>query len=280
MAKIQTIRVEDVDVRYKFIEGEEYVSLTDIAKQQSDEPRRVIDTWMRAWSTLEYLELWETFYNPNFNRHNFQAVSHSVKKNAFWMSPSKWINDMNAIGMISKAGRYDSGTFAHKDIAFKFASWISVKFEFYMIKEFQRLKADEQKHLEWSAKRELSKVNFHLHTGAIKEYLIVPELTERQRKFVYTDETDMLNVVLFGMTAKEWREQNPDKGHAKENMRDSASAEQNLVLANMESYNAIMIKDGLPQSERITRLSETARQQLNTLQQVSNRVLLPKVSKS
>ena len=273
MAKVQTINVQGVDVRYKRMDGKEYISLTDMAKKVSDEPRKIIENWLRSWSTLEYLALWETFYNPDFNRLQFQAVSDEVKKRTFLMSPQRWIEQMNAIGLISKAGRYDSGTFAHKDIAFKFASWLSVEFEFYIILEFQRLKEQEQKQLEWSAKRELAKINFHIHTDAIKENLIVPTLTASQKSFTYADETDMLNVVLFGKTAKQWREKNPKHDG---NMRDYATVQQLLVLSNMESYNAIMINDKLPQDERMERLSQMAKQQLQVLAQVENRLYLPK----
>jgi len=274
MSKI--INVQGVDVRYKQVEGEDYISLTDMAKRTSNEPAKIIETWMRSWATLEYLALWENFYNPDFNLLHFQEVSDEVKKRTFLMSPQRWIEQMNAIGMISKAGRHDSGTFAHKDIAFKFASWLSVEFEFYIIKEFQRLKEQEQKHLAWSAKRELAKVNYHLQTKAVAEHIIVPTLTELQKKYAYTDEADLLNVVLFGKTAKQWRDQNPDKDHAKENIRDFATIHQLLVLANMESYNSIMIGDKIPQDIRMTRLNEMARKQLKVLVDIDNKLLLPK----
>ena len=265
--------VQGIDVRYKQIGGEDYISLTDMAKKISDEPRKIIENWMRNWSTLEYLGLWETFYNPDFNRLQFEAVSNEVKRNSFLMSPQKWIENMSAIGMISKAGRYDSGTFAHKDIAFKFASWLSVEFEFYIIKEFQRLKESEQKTLAWNAKRELARINYHIHTDAIKENLIVPALTDKQKSFVYADEADLLNVALFGKTAKEWREQNPNE---KGNIRDYATIHQLLVLANMESFNAVLISKKTPQSERLVELNNMARQQLKVLLEIDNRLLLPK----
>jgi len=265
--------VQGIDVRYKQIGGEDYISLTDMAKTKSDEPRRIIENWMRNWSTLEYLNIWETFYNPNFNRPQFEAVSNEVKKNTFFMSPQKWIDNTNAIGIISKAGRYGSGTFAHKDIAFKFASWLSVEFEFYIIKEFQRLKEQEQKQLEWSAKRELAKINYHIHTDAIKGNLIVPILTDRQKSFVYADEADLLNVALFGQTAAEWRLDNPDE---KGNIRDYATIHQLLVLANMESYNATLINKKVPQNERLIELNKMAKQQLKVLLEVDNKLLLPK----
>jgi len=212
----------------------------------------------------------------DFNRHNFEAVSNEVKNRAFWMSPQKWIEQMNAIGIISKAGRYDSGTFAHKDIAFKFASWLSVEFEFYIIKEFQRLKEAEQAKLQWSAKRELARVNFHLQTSAIAEHIIVPTLTEKQKLHAYTDEADLLNVVLFGKTAKEWRDQNPDKDHAKENMRDFANYNQLFALSTLEALNSVLIKEKMPQAKRMTELSNVAKQQLQNLAKIDSRLLLPK----
>ena len=266
----RVINVQGVDVRYKNVNGNDFISLTDMAKKASDEPRKIIENWLRSWSTLEYLALWETFYNPDFNRLHFQAVSNEVKKRTFLMSPQRWIDEMNAIGIISKAGRYDSGTFAHKDIAFKFASWLSVEFEFYIIKEFQRLKQQEQEKLEWSAKRELAKVHYHIQTASIKENLVVPSLTEKQKSYVYASEADLLNVVLFGKTAKQWRDENPDKDG---NMRDYTDIHRLLVLSYLESYNAIMIADKLPQAERMERLNQSAKQQINLLNKVENRLL-------
>ncbi|MDR1917555.1 MAG: KilA-N domain-containing protein, partial [Christensenellaceae bacterium] len=196
-------------------------------------------------------------------------------ENVFLLSPQKWIKMTNAVGIISKSGN-GGGTYAHKDIAFKFASWLSVEFELYMIMEFERLKADEQKHLEWSAKRELAKINYHIHTDAIKENLIVPTLTASQKKFKYASEADLLNVALFGKTAGEWREQNLNK---EGNIRDYASIQQLIVLSNMENYNAIMINDKLCQEMRLERLNETARQQLKILYKVENKLYLPNYTK-
>jgi len=251
-----------IEVRYNRINQDDYISLTDIAKFKTDAPDRVIATWMRAYNTICYLGTWENLYNPDFKPHIYEGFKIESSENAFWLSPQKWVTNTNAIGIVSKSGRYGGGTFAHKDIAFKFASWISVEFELYIIKEFQRLKLDEQKALEWSAKREFAKINYRLHTDAIKENLIVPLLSQSQISYVYASEADMLNVALFGRTASEWRVNNADK---KGNMRDYASVEQLLVLANLESYNAILIEQNVPQQERIVLLNKTARKQLDVL---------------
>ncbi|MDR2866418.1 MAG: KilA-N domain-containing protein [Methanomassiliicoccaceae archaeon] len=256
------ITVQGTDVRYKRINESDHISLTDIARyKNTNYPSDVIQNWLRSRSTVEFLGLWERLYNPNFNYLEFEVVYREAGSNTFVLTPKRWIESVNSIGMTTKMGR-TAETFAHKDIAFKFASWISVEFELYMIKEFQRLKAEEQKSLEWTAKRELAKVNHRIHTDAIKEHLIVPELTERQISFVYANEADLLNVALFGRTAGEWRSEGPDK---KGNMRDHAHVEQLLVLANLESYNAILIEQAHPQSERIVLLNRTARKQLGTL---------------
>jgi hypothetical protein len=242
---------------------EDYICLTDIARYKNpDEPFIVICNWTRLHGTIEYLGLWEKLNNENFIHIEFDKLLSETGANGFTLSPSKWIEKTGAIGMCVKTGRFHGGTYAHKDIAFKFAGWISAEFELYLIKEFQRLKKIEQKALEWTAKRELAKVNYHIHTDAIKEHLIVPELTQKQISFVYANEADLLNVALFGKTAAEWRKENlKEKG----NLRDRASVEQLLVLANMESYNAILIEQERPQSERIVLLNKTARKQLETL---------------
>jgi len=241
---------------------DDYISLTDIARHKNpDEPFIVINNWMRLYSTIEYLGLWEKLNNEDFNPIEFDRLLVIAGQNAFSLSPSKWVGTTGAIGIYVRPHR-SGGTYAHKDIAFKFAAWISAEFELYLIKEFQRLKKNEQKALEWTAKRELAKVNYRIHTDAIKEHLIVPELTPKQISFVYANEADLLNVALFGKTAGEWREENPNE---KGNIRDHASVEQLLVLANLESYNAILIEQGRPQSERIVLLNKTARKQLETL---------------
>lgn len=216
---------------------------------------------MRNRNTVEFLGVWEKLYNHDFNSIEFDRIEKESGRNSFMLTPKRWIDAVNAIGMISKQGRY-ADTLAHKDIAFKFAGWLSVEFELYIIKEFQRLKQEEHKLLEWSAKRELAKVNYIIHTDAIKEKLIVANLTKEQINYVYATEADMLNVALFGLTAALWNKNNPRK---KGNMRDYASIEQLLVLANLESYNAILIEQGLKQKERIILLNQTAKKQIETL---------------
>jgi len=216
------------------------------------------------------LNIWETLYNPNFKPIEFDRFRNEAGLNAFTLSPQKWIDATNASGMISKSGRY-GGTFAHKDIAFKFAAWISIEFELYFIKEFQRLKEEEQKQLGWSAKRELSKINYHIHTDAIKQNLIPVELTPQQISYVYANEADVLNVALFGITAKQWRDANPD---LKGNIRDYANINELICLSNMENLNAVFINENMPQSERLVKLNQIANQQMNVLQEVEKRKLL------
>jgi hypothetical protein len=222
--------------------------------------------------------LWEALYNPNFNSIEFDRIDREAGRNGFILTPTRWIESVNAIGCVSKQGRY-AETLAHKDIAFKFASWLSVKFELYLIKEFQRLKTEEQQQIAWTAKRDLAKVNYPIHTDAIKENLIVPTLTQAQKGYVYADEAELLNVAIFGITSKEWRAEHSEGAKRGENIHDYASVQQLLVLSNMESYNSIMIKDGLSSSKRLERLNEMARQQLQVLLQVDNRLLLPKSDK-
>ncbi len=238
----------------------EFISLTDIAKYKSDEPNDVIKNWMRSRDTVEFLGLWETLHNPNFKPVEFDGFRKQAGLNAFTLSPTKWIESTNAIGIISKAGRY-GGTYAHSDIAFEFASWISAEFKLYIIKDYKRLRNDENSKLSlnWNLNRELSKINYKIHTDAIKENLIPPELTQAQKSFTYANEADMLNVALFGMTAKEWRETNPDKSG---NIRDYATLNQLLVLANMESYNAILINQSIPQQERLVLIRDLVIKQL------------------
>ena len=264
------ISIQGINVRYNTFNEDDYISLTDIAKAKNpDNANQVVANWMRNRVTVEYLGLWEVLNNPDFNPIEFEGVRKEAGLNAFTLSPQQWIEKTNAIGIVSKSGRY-GGTYAHRDIAFKFASWISVEFELYLIKEFQRLKIEEQKALEWSAKRELAKVNYRIHTDAIKEN-IVPTLTEAQLKYVYADEADLLNVALFGKTAAQWRRDNPT---LKGNIRDYATVEQLLVIANMESYNAILIEQQIPQQERLIQLNNMAKSQLRVLQQVDTSYLL------
>lgn len=264
------VLVKGIEVRYNNIGNEDYICITDIAKAKNPEHSgMVIINWLKNHSTIQYLGLWETLNNPNFNVLEFEYIRNQSGENSFVLTAQNWIEKTNAIGIISKTGRY-GGTYAHKDIAFKFASWISVEFELYLIKEFQRLKVEEQKALEWSAKRELAKVNYRIHTDAIKEN-IVPTLTEEQLKYVYADEADLLNVALFGKTAAQWRKENPA---LKGNIRDYASIEQLLVIANMESYNAILIEQSVSQSDRLQQLNAMARSQLRVLEQSNSWLLV------
>ena len=238
MAKI---KVQGSDISVLTLEERDYISLTDIARYKSDDPASVIGNWMRNRNTIEYLGIWETLYNPLFKLLEFEEFKKEAGLNAFTLSPQKWINTTGAIGIVSRSGRY-GGTFAHKDIAFKFASWVSVEFELYLVKEFQRLKEQEQAQLGWSAKRELSKINYRIHTDAIKQNLIPAEVTPQQANRIYASEADVLNVALFGMTALEWREANPD---LKGNIRDYAGINELICLSNMESLNAVFISEGL-----------------------------------
>ncbi|MDR2599609.1 MAG: KilA-N domain-containing protein [Oscillospiraceae bacterium] len=248
---------------------DDFISLTDIAKYKNpDFPADVIKNWLRTRFTIDYLGAWEQLYNPNFKLVEFDQFKSEAGTNAFVLSPQKWIESTNAIGLISKSGR-GGGTYAHKDIAFEFASWISVEFKLYIIKDYQRLKADENSRisLDWNVKRLLAKVNYRMHTDAIRDNLIPPELTPHQCSFVYANEADLLNTALFGMTAAEWRKSNPDKDG---NMRDHATIEQLLVLANIENINALYINNGIPQSDRIEELNKLARSQMASLLLNSN----------
>ena len=267
---MQKVNVKDTGVSVIKYDETDFISLTDIAKFKSEEPNAVIANWLRNRNTIEYLGIWETLYNTDFKPLEFEGFKKEAGLNAFTLSPTKWIESTNAKGIIVKSGRY-GGTYAHKDIAFKFASWISVEFELYFIKEFQRLKEEEQKQLGWSAKRELAKINYRIHTDAIKQNLIPPELTPAQKSFVYADEADILNVAMFGMTARQWREINPE---LKGNIRDYASINQLICLSNMENLNAVFINDGIPQSERLEKLNKIAIQQMKVLENIEDRNLL------
>ena len=241
----------------------EYISITDIARYKSDDPAAVIQNWMRGRDVIEFLGLWESLHNPNFKPLEFEGFKTQAGANAFTMSPKKWIEATDAIGIVSKAGRY-GGTYAHSDIVFEFASWISPEFKLYIIKDYKRLKAEENSRLSlnWNLNRELSKLNYRIHTDAIKVNLIPPELTPMQISYTYASEADMLNVVLFGNTAKQWRDANQNEPG---NIRDYATISQLLVLANMESYNAILIQQGKSQAERMKLLHELAVQQMTTM---------------
>lgn len=275
MAK-KEVTIKGLNIGYKNIDKEMFISLTDIARKKNPiAPADVVKNWFRTRSAIEYMGLWEKFYNPRVKVVEIDQLLDECGQNAFTLSPQQWIEKVDAIGIISKSGK-GGGTYAHQDIAFKFASWISVEFEFYLIKEFQRLKINEQQALEWSAKRELAKVNYLIHTDAIKENL-VPTLTEEQLKYVYADEADMLNVALFGKTAGEWRAENPT---LKGNMRDYATIEQLLVIANLESYNAILIEQNIAQSERLIRLNDMAKSQLRVLQQSNSRLLTDNIKEN
>ena len=267
MAKIT---VKDTEVTIVRINNEDYISLTDIAKFKTSDSTAVIGNWMRNRNTIEYLGIWESLYNPDFKPLEFEGFKKESGLNAFVLSPQKWIQSTGAIGIISKSGRY-GGTFAHKDIAFKFASWISVEFELYVIKEFQRLKEQEQLQLGWSAKRELAKINYRIHTDAIQQNLIPAELNQQQISIVYANEADVLNVALFGLTAKQWRDANFD---LKGNIRDYATINELICLSNMENINAYFINEGLAQSDRLVKLNQLAIQQMKVLQDVENRKLL------
>ena len=247
------------------VSEQDYISLTDIARYKSDDPTAVIGNWMRNRNTIEYLGIWETLYNPGFKPLEFDGFRKEAGLNAFTLSPQKWINTTGAIGIVSRSGRY-GGTFAHKDIAFKFASWISVEFELYLVKEFQRLKEQEQAQIGWNAKRELSKINYRIHTDAIKQNLIPQEITPAQASRIYANEADVLNMALFGMTALEWRDKHPD---LKGNIRDYASINELICLSNMESLNAVFIQDSIPQRERLIRLNRIAIQQMQVLEDLT-----------
>lgn len=264
------IVVEGLRIGIKEIDVQKYICLTDIAKKKNaEEPRFVVINWLRNRNTVEFLGIWETIHNPHFNRVGFDTVRSNAGLNSFTISPSKWIEETNAAGILSKSGRYDSGTYAHEDIALEFASWISPEFKLYFIKEFRRLKYEENERLKlgWDIKRELVKINYKIHTDAIKENLIPPEISSQEAKLVYATEADILNKALFGITAKEWKERNKDK---EGNMRDYANVIQLVVLANLESLNSEFIKDSLAQGERLVRLNRIAISQMKTLIHTKN----------
>ena len=251
----------------------DYISLTDIARYKSDEPSDVIKNWMRRKDTIEFLGLWESLNNTNFNSVEFDRIKSEAGYNSFTLSPKKWISLTNAIGIISKSGRY-GGAFAYSDIAFEFASWISAEFKMYVIQDYKRLKSDENSKLSlnWNLNREISKLNYKIHTDAIKEYLL-NDLTDEQLSYKYASEADLLNVALFDKRAKQWRDENPK---LKGNMRDYANLQELLVLANMESYNAILISKGISQKERMIELRALAKKQLLSLKSLENKKLISK----
>ena len=254
------------------INKDDYFSLTDIARYKNpDAPADVVKNWLRRKDTIEFIGLWERLNNPDFNVVEFDQFKNEAGHNYFTLSPKKWIEGVNAIGLGSKAGKYNAGTYAHKDIALQFASWISPEINLYIIKEFQRLKAEEQKQLDWSVKRELAKINYRIHTDAIKDNIIIPhEISKEQATFVYASEADVLNVALFGMTAKEWRDKNPDK---KGNIRDYTEVSQLICLSNLENLNAYLIERGVSQSERLLELNRAAIRQMKVLAEERLRLL-------
>ena len=272
MVRKDEIIVKDAVIKTMSREGIDYICITDIAKQKNwMDPNGVIANWMRNRNTIEFLGIWETLYNPSFNPLEFEGFRKQAGLNAFTLSPTQWIGATGAIGIISQSGRY-GGTYAQTDIAFEFASWISVEFRLYLVKEFQRLKTEEQKLIGWTAKRELSKINYRIHTDAIKQNLIPAEVSEKQMTFIYANEADVLNVAMFGMTAKEWRDANPE---LKGNIRDYATINQLICLSNLENLNAVFINDGMPQAERLRKLNTIAIQQMSVLEErASSRELL------
>ncbi len=259
MAKIKVLDTDIIIVKQN---SEDYISLTDMAKSKnSNDANEIIRNWLRNRNTIEFLGIWEKIYNPNFNTVEFDGFKKEAGLNSFTLSSKKWVEKTNAIGIVSKAGRY-GGTYAHPDIAFEFGMWISAEFKIYLVKEFQRLKNEELIQLGWDIKRNLTKINYKIHTDAIKENLIPKSLTSQQINFVYANEADILNVALFGMTAKEWRDKNKDK---KGNIRDQANIHQLVCLANLEFLNAHLINEGLSQSQRLRKLNEMAISQMQIL---------------
>jgi hypothetical protein len=267
-----TIEVQGAVVTIVQHDGHDFISLTDIAKYKNpDHPDDVVRNWLRNRSTVEFLGIWERLNNPDFNPVEFDGIRMQTGINSYVLTPKQWVEKTAAVGIRSSAGRY-GGTYAHKDIAFEFASWVSVEFRLYLIKEFQRLKEDESQRLSlaWNLNRELSKINYRIHTDAIKEHLVPPEVTPAQAAITYANEADLLNVAMFGLTAKEWRQANPELDG---NMRDHATIEQLLVLANMESLNAEFIHMGLSQGERLMKLNVIAIRQMKTLATNASRLL-------
>lgn len=262
MAENKKIKVLSTEVKVKTTDQRDFICLTDIAKSKNpDHPDDLIRNWLRNRNTLELLGIWEQLHNPDFNPVEFDGIRKQAGLNSFTLTPKQWVALTGAVGLSSKAGRY-GGTYAHQDIAFEFASWVSVEFKLYLIKEFQRLKEEEQKQLGWDVKRQLTKINYRIHTDAVKENLIPPELTGPQVSFVYASEADLLNMALFGKTAQQWRDEHPDK---KGNIRDYANVSQLVCLANLETLNAHLIQQTLPQSERLSLLNRTAIQQMRLL---------------
>ncbi len=256
--------VKDTEVNIFKVNGEDYICLTDMLRAKDGD--FFITDWLRNRNTLEFIGIWEKVYNLNFNYGEFAIIRNQSGLNSFKISVKEFVARTNAISVQAKAGRY-GGTYAHKDIAFEFAMWISPEFKVYIVKEFQRLKEEEQKQLGWSAKRELSKINYRIHTDAIKHNLIPAEITKAQASIIYANEADVLNVAMFGMTAKQWRDANPD---LKGNIRDYASINELICLSNMENLNAVFIEQGMPQQERLIKLNQIAIHQMSVLESGDN----------
>ncbi len=260
--KTREIEVLDTPVKVFRVEQNDFISLTDIARHRDQERGDyIIQNWLRNRNTIEFLGIWEQLNNPGFNSIEFDGIRHHAGLNSFSLTPKRWIKQTDAVGIVSKTGRY-GGTYAHKDIAFEFASWVSVEFKLYLIKEFQRLKEREQEQLGWDIRRNLARINYRIHTDAIRQNLIPPELTPQQAGLIYATEADVLNMALFGMTAKQWRDANPGESG---NIRDFANGAQLVCLANLESLNAHLIHEGVAQPERLIRLNRIAIQQMRVL---------------
>ena len=264
---MKQLTVQNISINVVHLQAEDYICLTDMLKAKDGE--FFITDWLRNRNTLEYIGIWERFNNPNFNYGEFATIRNQAGLNSFKISVKEFVERTNAICIQAKTGRY-GGTYAHKDIAFEFAMWISPEFKFYIVRDYQRLKEEEQKTLGWSIKRELAKVNYRIHTDAIKENILPQDITPLQASYIYADEADLLNVAMFGMTAKQWRDQNPDKTG---NIRDYANINQLICLSNMENLNALFIHEGLSQSERLIKLNNVAQQQMRVLEEVNHKKL-------
>ena len=264
---MKKLNVLDTNIAYYKIDNEDYISITDMLKSKDGE--FFVSDWLRNRNTIEFLGIWEELHNPNFNYGEFAIIKSQAGLNSYKLSVKEWVDKTNSIGIIAKTGRY-GGTYAHKDIAFEFGMWISPKFKLLLIKEFERLKAEEQKQLGWNAKRELSKINYKIHTDAIKKNLIPKQLTKYDTNIVYAEETDVLNMALFGMTAKQWRAGNTDK---QGNIRDYANINELICLANLENINSIYINEGIIQSERLIRLNKIAISQMKILTETNKKIL-------
>ena len=264
---MKELNVLDTKISYYNTNNEDYISLTDMLKSKDGD--FFISDWLRNRNTIEFLGIWEELHNPDFNYGEFAIIKSQAGLNSYKISVKEWVNKTNSIGLVAKAGRY-GGTYAHKDIAFEFGMWISPKFKLLLIKEFERLKAEEQKQLGWDAKRELSKINYKIHTDAIKKNLIPKQLTKYETSIVYAEEADVLNMALFGMTAKQWRDKNAEK---EGNIRDYANINELICLANLENINSIYINEGAKQSERLIKLNEIAISQMKILTETNKKLL-------